>query len=106
MSNKYKGSDQKTKDKVTAHLSYNKDNQKMNDNDFKNKQFLPNDNQFIEYNFIATPTYQKQNLFKAYFENEKQKITFSWDKNKIGIEYFLPDNFYKDNFDLSDDPYE
>ena len=106
MSNKYDGNDQKTKDKVTAHLAYSKDEQEINEKDLKNGQLSSDDYQFIKYNLIATPSYQKQNLPKAYFENKDQKIIFSWNIDKIGIEYFLPSDFYKDNFVLSDDPYK
>jgi hypothetical protein len=77
---KYKDKDQETKDKVTAHLANNKNGEPVDYADFKDGQ-LPSDNyQFTKYSFMATPSYQKIVLNKAYFDQTKesdQKITFS-----------------------------
>ena len=91
VSNKYKDeTNQEIKDSVTAHLAHNK-NEQVVDDDFEDQQLSSDEYQFSKYNLLATPTYQKDILFKAYFDDKKedeQKITFTWDEQKIGIEYF------------------
>ena len=110
ISNKYKNeTNQNIKDNVTAHIAYNKDGQIVKNDDFKNGQLSSKNYQFTKYSLFATPTYQKDILINAYFDNEKdkhQKITFSWDEQKIGIEYFLPSDAYNgDDFVAPDDSY-
>ena len=99
VSNKYKNeTNQKIKDSVTAHIAYNKDGQVVDD--FDDQQLSSDDYQFTKYNLLATPTCQKENLAKAY-----KNISLSWDKQKIGIEYFLPSNAYDENFVVPNEPY-
>jgi hypothetical protein len=81
---KYQHNDQETKDKVTAHLAYNKDEQMVNDDnssdDVNNNNFSSNDYQFTKYSLKATPDYQIKKMTEAYFDQTKkpdQKITFS-----------------------------
>jgi hypothetical protein len=77
---KYQGKDQKTKDKVTAHLVTPKDEKALDYDDFKDGQLSSNDYQFTKYSLMATPSYQQIVLNKAYFDQTKepdQKITFS-----------------------------
>jgi hypothetical protein len=77
---KYQGKDQKTIDKVTAHLATTKDGKAVDYTDFKDGQ-LPSDSfQFTRYSLMTTPSYQRVILNKAYFDQTKepdQKITFS-----------------------------
>jgi hypothetical protein len=80
MYTKYKDKDQETKNKVTAHLAFNKNGEPVDYADFKDGQ-LPSDNyQFTKYNLNATPKYQREKMIEAYFNQTKepdQKITFS-----------------------------
>jgi hypothetical protein len=77
---KYQDKDQKTKNKVTAHLATTKDGKAVDYADFKDGQ-LPSDSyEFTRYSFMATPSYQKQKMIEAYFDQTKepdQKIVFS-----------------------------
>jgi hypothetical protein len=81
---KYQGKDQKTIDKVTAHLAYNKNEQMVNNdnssNVINNNKFSSNDYQFTRYSLKATSDYQIKKMTEAYFDQTKkpdQKITFS-----------------------------
>ena len=103
--------DQKIIDKVTAHLATTK-NGKVVDyyTDLKDGQ-LPSDSyQFSKYSLMASTGYQESILRKAYFDQTKepdQKISFSWNKDKIGVEYFLPTDANKGNeFIIPDESYE
>ena len=107
ISNKYKDeTNQEIRNKVSAHIAYNKDGQLAND---FGKGYLSSDNfQFVKYSLLATPTYQSDNLVKAYFDvlkDKGEKITFSWDKQKIGIDSFLPSNAYDNDFVLPKESY-
>ena len=106
---KYLDKDQETKDKVTAHLATGKDEKAVDYDNFKNRQ-LPSDSyQFTRYSLKASPSYQQKVLNKAYFDPTKepaQKITFSWNKDMFGIEYFLPSDAKSDNFEAPTKPYK
>jgi hypothetical protein len=109
---KYKDKDQETKDKVTANLAHNKNGEPVDYADFKDGQLSSDSYQFTKYNFKATPKYQQEKMIEAYFNQTKksdQKITFSWNEDKLGIEYFLPSNVFSGEngkYNLPQDEYK
>ena len=106
---KYKDKDQEIINKVTAHLATTKDGNAVDYTNFKDGQ-LPSDSfQFTRYSLLATPKYQQKKMFEAYFDQTKepdQKIVFSWNKDMLGIEYFLPSDAKDSNFKIPTDSYD
>ena len=75
MSNKYEDKDQKIKEKVTAHLA----NGCYDEVNINNDQFTSKNYHFVDYKLMASPTHQRDNIKKAYFNSQEkdQNIIFS-----------------------------
>jgi hypothetical protein len=74
MSNKYKDASNQDQKRVTAHLGSKRDGTNNNNDQFSSQQY-----KFMQYQLLATPKHQKDNLKKAYFTNpdKDQNIIFS-----------------------------
>ena len=92
MSNKYKDASNQDQKSVTAHLGSKRDGTNNNNDQFSSHQY-----KFMQYQLLATPQHQKDNLKKAYFTNldKDQSIIFSWDPNQTHLEHFLPSDVYE-----------